>query len=592
MSYTPPTADIAFLLKYLVGIHNLQQLGHDISPELVDSVLEGAGALAAGDFAALNRAGDKAGARISDGKVTMPEGFRAAYQAFVEGGWNSVPFSGEIGGMGLPWCVAYGVQEMFQSANLSLALATLLNQGAIELLAAHGAPEIKSVYLPRLVSGEWAGTMNLTEPQAGSDIGAVRATATPQGGYFKIKGQKIFISYGDHDMTDNIVHFVLARLPDAPEGSKGLSLFLVPKILVKPDGTPGKQNDIRVVSIEHKLGQHASPTCVLAYGDNDGAIGYLVGGPHGGITAMFTMMNHARIGVGLQGLGLAERAYQDAAAYARTRIQGHDITAPEAGDVAIIAHPDVKRMLMTMRAKVEAGRVLAIATGYMADKARMKNDVRAHVRLNLYTPLVKAWLTDMSNEVTSLGIQVCGGMGYIEETGMAQYYRDARVLAIYEGTNGIQANDLVFRKLARDSGGAMFDVCDELKRVEQEVRKYDDGADGDAIRTQMAFARTDLEAATQTMLGLMKNDKAAAAAVAGPYLRIAALVTAALYMGHAVVQAFYLKKLGNGAVPTAFLDNKILTTRFFAEHVLPETTGCRMAIDGHETINRAAADYF
>ncbi len=593
MTYTPPLADLAFLLKHLVGLQNLQQLGYELPPDLLDSVLEGAGALATGDFAPLNRTGDKIGARFVDGKVTMPEGFKAAYQSFTEGGWNSVPFAAEIGGMGLPWSVAYATQEMFQSANLSLALATLLNQGAIELLASHGAPELQAIYLPKLVSGEWTGTMNLTESQAGSDVGAIRTTATPDGGFFRIRGQKIFISYGDHDLAANIVHFVLARLPDAPAGSKGLSLFLVPKILAKPDdGTLGKANDVRVVSIEHKLGQHASPTCVMAYGDRDGAIGYLIGELNGGMAAMFTMMNNARIGVGIQGLALAERAYQEAVAYAKTRIQGRDMRVKDAPDSPIIVHPDVKRMLLSMRTQIEAARAMVIATGYMADRAKHAGDLIAHARLELFMPIVKSALTDMANEVTSTAIQVFGGMGYIEETGVAQHYRDARVLAIYEGSNGIQANDLIFRKLGRDNGAAMYEICAEMKRVEHEIRRFDVGEDSRALRDQLAFARTDLETATQLMLGMLKDNKTGAAANAVTYLRLAALAIGGLYLGHSVVQVCYLRQTDQTAITPDFIDNKITTARFYAENFLPQTTSLRMALNGHATINRVEGDYF
>ena len=593
MSYNPPLQDLGFLLKHLVGIQNLQNLGHDLTPELLDSVLNGAGALAAGHFAPLNRLGDQVGAKLVDGRVTMPTGFKDAYRAFVDGGWNSVPFGTEIGGMGLPWSVSYAVQEMFQSANLSLALATLLNQGAIELLASHGDETIQSVYLPKLMSGDWTGTMNLTESQAGSDVGAIRTTATPDGGFFRIRGQKIFISYGDHDMAENILHFVLARLPDAPPGSKGLSLFLVPKILVKPDGTLGKANDIRIVSIEHKLGQHASPTCVLAYGDQDGAIGYLIGEENEGMAAMFTMMNNARIGVGIQGLAVAERAYQAALFYAKTRIQGREIDAEEPVPVAITKHADVKRMLLSMRAQIEAGRALAIATGYMADRARMKGDVVSHQRLELYMPIVKAWLTDMSNDVTSTAIQVMGGMGYIEESGVAQHLRDARVLAIYEGSNGIQANDLIFRKLAKDRGKSMFDVCAEIKRVEHEIRRFDEGDEGRAIRYQLGFARTDLETGTQEMVTLLNEGKRrAAAAGASAFLRLAGLALGGLYLGHSVVQAFYLRQAGTSDMPAGFFDNKIRTARFYGDHILPHTTGLRMTIENHASINSAHDEYF
>ena len=591
MSYTPPINDMGFILKHLIGVENLKLLGYEVTPDLIDSILEGASELARGTFAPLNHSGNKTGARLTGGNVIVPQGFKEAYKSFAEGGWNALPFSTDIGGMGLPWSLAFCVQEMFQGANLSLALATLLNQGAIELLSAHGHPEIKVRYLPKLVAGEWTGTMNLTEPQAGSDVAAIRTTATPEGGYFRIKGQKIFISYGDHDMTENIVHFVLARLPDAPPGVKGLSLFLVPKILVKPDGKLGKANDIRTVSIEHKLGQHASPTCVLAFGDDGGAIGYLVGEPNEGMAVMFTMMNNARIGVGIQGLGLAERAYQEARDYAKTRIQGRDMRVKDSPDVAIVNHPDVKRMLLTMRAQIEAGRALVGMTGYLADRARMKRDDTAAVRLDLFMPIVKAWLTDMSNDVTGMAIQVFGGMGYIEETGIAQHYRDAKVLAIYEGTNGIQANDLVFRKLARDRGDAMFGICAEIKRLEYELQRLGDD-DGRAIRWQLAYARTDLETGTQAMCDYLTHNRAAAAAGASHYLRVAGITLGGLYLALEATQA--IQMLGTTSeVERKFMRDKVTTARFYAEQILPQTTGLRMAITGgHDLVGRTEPDYF
>lgn len=591
MSYTPPLNDMSFILKHLIGVENLRLLGYEVAPDLIDSILEGAGELASGTFAPLNHSGDKVGARCADGKVTMPDGYKDAYKSFTDGGWNALPFSTDIGGMGLPWSLSFCIQEMFQGANLSLALVTLLNQGAIELLAAHGHPEIKVRYLPKLVSGEWTGTMNLTEPQAGSDVGAIRATATPEGGYFRVKGQKIFISYGDHDLADNIVHFVLARLPDAPPGSKGLSLFLVPKILVKPDGTLGKANDVRTVSIEHKLGQHASPTCVLSFGDEGGAIGYLVGEPNEGMAAMFTMMNNARIGVGIQGLGIAERAYQAARDYAKTRIQGRNPLIKDCPDLPIIHHPDVKRMLMTMRSQIEAGRALVGMTGYLADRARMKHDEVAAMRLDLFMPIVKSWLTDVSNDVTSMAIQVFGGMGYIEETGVAQHYRDARVLAIYEGTNGIQANDLVFRKLGRDKGDAMYGICAEIKRLEFELQRLGDD-DGRAIRWQLAYARTDLETGTQSMCDYLLHNRAAAAAGASHFLRIAGITLGGLYLALEATQA--IQVMGTVSdVERKFMQDKIATARFYAEQIMPHTTGLRMAITGgHDVVNRAAPEYF
>ncbi|MEJ0063922.1 MAG: acyl-CoA dehydrogenase [Alphaproteobacteria bacterium] len=593
MTYAPPLADMGFALRNLIGVPNMQQLGFEVTPELIDDVLSGAGALAAGTFAPLNYSGNKTGARMEDGKAVMPEGFAAAYRAFTEGGWNAVPFDAEIGGMGLPWSVAFCIQEMFQAANLSLALATLLNQGAIELLATHGQQEVKNRYLPKLVSGAWTGTMNITEPQAGSDVAAIRTTAKPQDGYFSIVGQKIFISYGDHDMAENILHFVLARLPDAPPGTKGLSLFLVPKMLVKSDGTLGKANDVRVVSIEHKLGQHASPTCVMAYGDNGGAIGYLIGQQHGGMAAMFTMMNNARIGVGIQGLALAERAYQDARNYAQTRVQGHDMRLKKnSPPVPIIAHPDVKRMLMTMRSQIEAGRAFFVLAGHMADRTRKNEDDRlAAIQLDLFTPILKAWLTDMSNEVTSLAIQVCGGMGYIEEAGIAQHYRDARVLAIYEGTNGIQAQDLVFRKLASDQGMAMFRICTEIKKLESELGRL--GTDRTRkIREQLAFARTDLESATQAMVDYLVNDRLAAAAGAAHYLRLAGIVLGGLCLAQSAAHATQLLAAAP-AEDQAFLNDKNTTALFYAEQILPQTTGLRMIItDGKDTVCTVSESYF
>ncbi|MDP9127133.1 MAG: acyl-CoA dehydrogenase family protein, partial [Pseudomonadota bacterium] len=473
--YTPPLADMRFVLSRLVGLERLAALpGHEsLNGELVDAVLEEAAKIAAEQFAPLNRSGDLDGARLESGKVRLPEGFRAAYKAFADGGWNGLPVATELGGQGLPWSLSMPVQEMLQSANVSLSLCGLLTQGAIEALAAHGSDELKRRFLPKLVSGEWTGTMNLTEPQAGSDVGAVRCRASPAddplwGDHYRITGQKIFISYGDHDLTDNILHLVLARLPDAPEGTKGLSLFLVPKILVKADGTMGTPNDVRTVSIEHKLGLHGSPTCVMAYGDGGGAVGYLVGAEHGGMAAMFTMMNNARVGVGLQGLAVMERAYQQAVEIAKNRIQGRELNKPKGSSVAIIRHPDVRRMLLGMKASIEAARALAYMCAFSTDVEKCTADAKqreaAAARADLLTPVVKAWLTDLANEVTSTAVQVAGGMGYIEETGLAQHMRDARVFAIYEGTNGIQSNDLVFRKIARDGGAAFGALIDEMVR--------------------------------------------------------------------------------------------------------------------------------
>ncbi|MBI3419884.1 MAG: acyl-CoA dehydrogenase, partial [Proteobacteria bacterium] len=454
MTYRPPLDDIRFTLRHLIGFEKLAALPGcaGVNEELADAILEEAGKLAAETFAPLNHKGDKQGLRFANGEVKTPDGSRQAYQHYVEGGWNGLCFTEEHGGQNLPFTLAMAVQEMLQSANLSLALCTLLNQGAVELLSEHGTDAQKKLYLPRLVSGYWTGTMNLTEPQAGSDVGAVRCKARKDGAHYRVQGQKIFISYGEHDLSENIIHLVLARLPDAPPGTKGLSLFLVPKLLVNANGSLGERNDVICASIEHKLGQHASPACTLAFGDKGGAYAELVGKENGGIEAMFVMMNNARLGVGIQGLALCERATQEAAEFARTRVQSRPINNPKTDPVTIIHHPDVRRMLMLMKAQTEAARALAYSAGLAADQAKRGKDAAAQARVDMLTPIVKAWLTDLSNEITSLGVQVFGGMGFVEETGAAQHMRDARVLAIYEGTNGIQANDLLFRKLARDGG--------------------------------------------------------------------------------------------------------------------------------------------
>jgi alkylation response protein AidB-like acyl-CoA dehydrogenase len=448
MSYTPPVEDQRFVLNHIVGIGELA--GHEAFAEatadVVDAILEGAGAFAAGEFAPLNRMGDEVGAKWSPEGVTMPPGFGEAYQAYVEGGWGTVAGPVENGGQGLPLSLATVVMEDLGSANMGFSLIMMLTPGTVEALKHHGSEELKRLWLPKLVTGEWSGTMNLTEPQAGSDVGALKTRAEPVGdGSFLIVGQKIFITFGDHDLADNIVHLVLARTAGAPPGTKGISLFLVPKIL--PDGT---RNDLKCVSIEHKLGIHASPTCVMSYGDEGRCIGWLVGEEMGGMRAMFTMMNNARLNVGLQGVSVAERATQAATAYAVQRVQG----VREGRPAAIIEHPDVRRMLLRMKALTQAARALAYYTAGLTDRGTL-GDSDAQARADLLTPLVKAYGTDVGVEVASLGVQVHGGMGYVEETGAAQHYRDARISPIYEGTNGIQAADLVGRKLALQGGVAL-----------------------------------------------------------------------------------------------------------------------------------------
>ena len=446
MTYTPPSSDQKFILNHVIGVDALSTLPGqgELDGDLIDAVLEEAGKLARDVLAPINHSGDQNGAkRHADGSVTTAKGWIDAYNAYRDGGWNAVPFDPAHGGQGLPWILAFCVQEYWQGANMSFGLCPLLNQGAVEAIEAHGSDEQKETYLPNLISGVWTGTMNLTEPQAGSDLAAIKAKAEPAAdGTYRITGQKIFITYGEHDLAENITHLVLARLPDAPEGVKGISLFIVPKFLA--DGT---HNDVICTGVEHKLGIHASPTCTMQFGEQGGAVGYLIGEAHQGLKYMFTMMNNARLSVGLQGVAIAERALQHATAYAAERVQG---------GVTIDTHPDVRRTLMTMDVLTQAGRAMTLEAAYNLDKARA-GDAEAQTMVDLMTPVVKSWCTDNAVEVASLGIQVHGGMGFVEETGAAQYYRDARILPIYEGTNGIQAMDLVFRKILRDKGTALQD---------------------------------------------------------------------------------------------------------------------------------------
>lgn len=464
MPFTAAVADQRFVLEHIAGVGALaaSERFAAATPDVVEAVLEGAGEFAAGEWAPLSRVGDTVGARWTSEGVVMPEGYREAYQAYVAGGWGTIGVPEAFGGQGLPFLLQTAVLETLGAANVGFALAPTLTVGAIEALAHHGSPEQQALYLPHLATGAWTGTMNLTEPQAGSDVGAVRAKAEPRGdGSYAITGQKIYISFGDHDMAENIVHLVLARTPDAPPGTKGLSLFLVPKYRLDADGRPGAFNDVRVVSIEHKLGLHASPTCVLSFGDNGDCIGTLIGPEFGGMRCMFTMMNNARLNVGLQGVQIAERATQAAVAYARERVQSAR-AGRGAAPVAIIEHPDVRRMLMRMKAQTQAARALVYLAAAQVDHAAL-GEAGAQARLDLLTPLAKAHGTDIGCEVSSLAIQVHGGMGYIEETGVAQHFRDARITPIYEGTNGIQAADLVGRKLSMDNGGVVLGLIAEMR---------------------------------------------------------------------------------------------------------------------------------
>ena len=579
MTYAAPLDDMRFVLNHLAGLPEIATLPgfEDADPDLVEAILIEAGRFAGEVLAPLNSTGDRQGCRWVDGKVTTPDGFPAAYQKFIEGGWHSMPAGPEIGGQGMPALVSSAVAEMWKSANLAFSLCQMLTMGAVEALANHASDTLKQRFLPKMVAGEWTGTMNLTEPQAGSDLSAVRTRAEPDGDHYRLSGSKIFITWGEHDVAENVIHLVLARLPDAPQGTRGISLFIAPKFLVNPDGSLGARNDLVCASIEHKLGIHGSPTAVMSYGDKEGAVAYLVGEPNRGLEYMFTMMNHARLNVGLEGVAVSEAAYQHAVAYARARVQGRPIGGAERDP--IIQHPDVRRMLMDMRARTEAMRALAYSTAACMDRARHHPDpaVRAHNqgRVELLTPVVKGWCTESSILIASTGIQVHGGMGYVEETGAAQYLRDARITTIYEGTTGIQANDLLGRKLVRDKGlnaGALIrDMTAELDAL-----AFTNDTDLSAIASTFRAALGAFEEATAWLLARHDSNPREAAAGAVPYLKLTGIVVGGWQMARAARIARDL--LSAGEENAAFLHAKIATARFYAEHLLPEATGARTEI--------------
>ena len=594
--YTAPLADMRFLLHDLGLLKTVNALPGmaDATREVVDAVLEEAGKLAAGELAPLNQPADRAGgATFENGVVRTPDGFAEAYRTFVEGGWNAVPFDPEQGGQGLPWLVATAVQEMWQSANLSWSLCPLLTQGAVELLSAHGSDEQKRTWLAKLISGEWTGTMNLTEPAAGSDVGAIKCRAEAAGNHYLIRGQKIFITYGEHDMAENIVHMVLARTAGAPAGTRGLSLFVVPKFLAGPDGGPGERNDLRCVSLEDKLGIHGSPTCVMAFGDADGAVGYLVGAENNGMEYMFTMMNNARMNIGLQGVAIGERAYQQAVAYARERVQGRPVSAN--GDKApIIGHPDVRRMLMTMKAQTEAMRAVSYDLAALLDISRHHKEEAwrkyADRRVGLLTPVVKGWNTDTGVEISSLAVQVHGGMGYIEETGVAQHYRDARIAPIYEGCNGIQAIDLVMRKVLRDEGGAAREYIDEIHSLINGMneRPEDDVA---VIRRHLAAAVDALENSTDWLVDAGGRDPVDALAGASHYMRLFGITAGGAMLTRAALTSLAALEGKHG--DAAFHTGKIATTRFYAEQMLPQASALATTIAaGGDSVMALAEDQF
>src|SRR5690625_2582685 len=539
--YTAPTRDMRFVINELLRLDEVTALPgfEEATPDLVDSILEEAARFSGEVLAPLNPAGDAQGARLDEQhNVHSSPGFAAAYRQFVEGGWNGVAASPEEGGMGLPELVATAAQEMWQAANMAFALCPLLTAGAIEALSRHGSPEQKRLYLEKMVSGVWTGAMDLTEPSAGSDLSQVRTRAVPEGDHYRVKGQKIFITWGEHDMAENIVHLVLARTPDAPAGVRGISLFIVPKYLVNADGSLGERNDLRCVGLEEKLGIHGSPTCTMAYGEEKGAIGYLVGEEGKGLAYMFTMMNEARHKVGVQGLGVAERAYQHALGYARERVQGRPAGYSGEGSPAIVEHPDVRRMLMSMKTGAEAMRALAYSAAVAMDHANRHHDEAerepSQARVDLLIPIVKGWCTELGVEIASLGIQVHGGMGFIEESGAAQYLRDARIAPIYEGTNGIQANDLVGRKLLRDGGTAMNalirELIEDVEALEQQAAFV-----GWAARLQNGVGH--LKATTDWLLENGQRDPVQAMANAHHYMMLSGYVIGAALMGRSALRA-------------------------------------------------------
>jgi alkylation response protein AidB-like acyl-CoA dehydrogenase len=552
MSYIAPVAEQRFVLDHVVRIGELAEHAEfaAATPDLVDAVVEGAGAFAAGEWAPLNRIGDTVGAKWHDGRVVLPAGFKQAYRGYVEGGWGTINAPEAFGGQGLPYALATVVLEDLGSANMAFTLMPMLTPGAVEALLAHGSPEQQATYLPKLISGEWNGTMNLTEPQAGSDVGALRTTATPaRDGSWRIKGSKIYITFGEHDLTDNIVHLVLGRTPGAPAGTKGISLFLVPKYRLNSDGTPGAFNDVRCVSIEHKLGINASPTCALSFGDHDDCHGWLIGEEMGGMRAMFTMMNNARLNVGLQGVQIGERATQLALAYARERVQ---LGKP------IVEHPDVRRMLLRMRALTQGARALIYYGAGLADRAHL-GDPAAKARLEMLTPLAKTWGTDVGCEVASLGVQIHGGMGFVEETGAAQHYRDIRIAPIYEGTNGIQAADLVNRKLPMQGGEVLASLLAEIRN---------EAAD----QAQLMHLVDRVEAIARWMSG---NEVTPEDRLAGSYPMTTMMAVA--------VGGWLMARQAKAAAAsevTPFTQMKQAVARFFLDRVVPEAVGLEQSARG------------
>jgi 3-(methylthio)propanoyl-CoA dehydrogenase len=580
-TYFAPLRDMQFVLHELIGLEEIARLPgcEEVTRDLVDAILDEAGKLARDVLAPLNKQGDVQGCTLKNHVVTTPDGFKRAYGQFIEGGWNMLPCDPDYGGQGLPAVMSTPVQEMWHAANMAFALCPMLTLGAIEAIHLSGTDELKERYLPKMVAEEWTGTMCLTEPQAGSDLSAVRTKAVPEGDHYRLFGSKIFITYGEHDYTDNIIHLVLARTPTAPEGVKGISLFVVPKFLANADGSLGERNDVYCVSIEHKLGIHASPTAVLAFGDSRGAIGYLVGEENRGLEYMFIMMNVARFSVGVQGLAISERAYQYALSYAKERTQGAELGVRGGEKAPIIRHPDVRRMLMSMKAQVEAMRSLAYFTAASPDKANRHPDAAERARhqafADLMIPVVKGWSTETSIEVASTGIQIQGGMGYVEETGAAQHLRDARITTIYEGTTGIQANDLIGRKIARDKGVTAQTVIAMMKTTNGRLAEVDD-TNFSAIHAAFSDGVKALSEATGWIVATYSSDVKAASAGAVPFLQLFGIVAGGWQMARAALAAQAKLAAGDGEAP--FYKAKIATAGFYADHILTQAPGLRNAI--------------
>ena len=576
-TYAAPIRDMKFVINELVGLDQISALPgcEEVTPDLVEAVLEEAGKFAAGVLDPLNRAGDRTGARLDNSVVTAAPGFKEAFRQFSAGGWTGLNCDPQFGGQGLPHIISAQTSEMWNSANMSFCLCPMLTAGVVAALMRHGSDQQKALYLPNLVSGKWTGTMNLTEPQAGSDLAAVRTRAVPEGDHYQLHGTKIFITWGEHDMAENIIHMVLARTPDAPQGVKGISLFVVPKFLVNGDGSLGKRNDVKCVSIEHKLGIHGSPTCVMAYGDADGAIGYLVGEENRGLEFMFTMMNFARLEVGIEGVAVAERAYQHALEYAKTRVQGREIGVKGGDRVTIIHHPDVRRMLMSMKAQTEAMRAIATVASAYLDKALLHPDKSERARnqglFDLLTPVVKGWCTEQCIEIASIGVQVHGGMGFVEETGAAQYLRDARITTIYEGTTGIQANDLIGRKIAYEKGATIKLMIAEMRALDGELAKVTHPGIA-VVRRSLSEGVAALTEATDWLLATFPHNMKAAAAGAVPFLKLFGVVAGGWQMARAALIA--KRRLDEGAEDYDFYRAKIGTARFYAEHILPLAYSC------------------